>query len=608
MRAGGNSNFEFLIVSMKTDSGIEGHSLGFAGRGADMAGAIAATALKPFFEGKDPLFREQLWQDFRTYDRWWNHVPIYSYGPFDICLWDIAGKMCGLPLYKLLGAYRDKVPVYASSFVLDTPEDYARQALEAKTHRWHAYKLHPPGRVDLDLAAYRACREAVGPDFKLMADPVAAYSYEEALRVGRELERLNYYWFEEPLPDTNFHGLRKLHDCARHSRLWHRGSARFPLFDRAMHFGICCRYRANRRLVEGRRNARYENCPPGGIFRRPLRGAHRDLSCPRDCEPALLRGNFELRVSRTSVPHFGHEFRHEACHRYRCEWLCSSTGSSRNRRGLGLGLHRQLHHEGAMKPSAQVCHRREYTSRRTVRGRVVQLAGELLLACVILPGALPQRAVPAQSGAQAEDGYIGSRACARCHPSIYESFSRTDMGRSMSEATGESLARIPQTASVAAPGLNRRYEVYTKDEKLYQSEFAATAAGKEVFRETRKLDYLIGSGANGIGAIVKQGEYLFEAPLSFYAKPGQWALSPGYEFGDYGFNRPILTGCIACHSGRARIAEAGSGRFQEPPFEELAIGCENCHGPGEAHVIAADTGVLARINRKSCQTVTLAGQ
>jgi hypothetical protein len=245
-----------------------------------------------------------------------------------------------------------------------------------------------------------------------------------------------------------------------------------------------------------------------------------------------------------------------------------------------------------MKPSAQVCHQREYPSRRTVRGRVVQLAGELLLACVILPGALPQRAVPAQSGAQAEDGYIGSRACARCHPSIYESFSRTDMGRSMSEATGELLARLPQTASVAAPGLNRRYEVYTKDQKLYQSEFAATAAGKEVFRETRKLDYLIGSGANGIGAIVKQGEYLFEAPLSFYATPGQWALSPGYEFGDYGFNRPILTGCIACHSGRARIAEAGSGRFQEPPFEELAIGCENCHGPGEAHAIAADLGSL----------------
>jgi L-alanine-DL-glutamate epimerase-like enolase superfamily enzyme len=210
MRTGGSSDFDFLVVTLKTDSGLEGHSLAFAGRGAEMAGAIAATALKPFFQGKDPLFREKLWQEFRVYDRWWNHVPIYSYGPFDVCLWDIAGKQAGLPLYKLLGAFREKVPVYASSFVLKSPEEYAKQALEVKARNWHAYKLHPPGNVDFDLAAYRACREAVGPHFKLMADPVAAYSYEQALRVGRELERLNYYWFEEPLPDTNFQGLRKL--------------------------------------------------------------------------------------------------------------------------------------------------------------------------------------------------------------------------------------------------------------------------------------------------------------------------------------------------------------------------------------------------------------
>jgi L-alanine-DL-glutamate epimerase-like enolase superfamily enzyme len=212
MRTGGKSTFDFLVISMKTDAGIEGHSFGFAGRGAEMAGAIAASAVKPFFLGKDPLFREQLWQEFRVHDRWWNHVPIYSYGPFDICLWDIAAKNAGLPLYKLLGCYREKVPVYASSFVLGLPEDYAKQALEVKSLGWHAYKLHPPGKLDVDLAAYRLCREAVGPEFKLMADPVAAYTYEEALRVGRELEQLKFYWLEEPLPDINFHQLKKLTD------------------------------------------------------------------------------------------------------------------------------------------------------------------------------------------------------------------------------------------------------------------------------------------------------------------------------------------------------------------------------------------------------------
>lgn len=210
MRMGGTSGFEFLVITMRTDEGIEGHSFGFAGRGVEAAGHIAAATMKPFFLGKDPLARERHWHDFRTYDRWWHHAPIYSYGPFDICLWDIAAKSAGLPLYRLIGEYRNKVPVYASSFVLKTPEDYAEQALRVKALGWHAYKLHPPGDYEFDLAAYRLCRSAVGPDFRLMADPVAAYNHEQAFRMGRELEKLNYYWLEEPLFDTDFHGLRKL--------------------------------------------------------------------------------------------------------------------------------------------------------------------------------------------------------------------------------------------------------------------------------------------------------------------------------------------------------------------------------------------------------------
>lgn len=210
MRMGGPSGFEFLCITMRTDEGLEGHSFGFAGRGVEAAGHVAAATMKPFLLGKDPLARERHWQDFRTYDRWWHHAPIYAYGPFDICLWDIAAKQSGLPLYRFLGEYRDEVPVYASSFVLDSPEAYAEQALQVKAKGWHAYKLHPPGRIDFDTQAYRLCREAVGPDFKLMADPVGAYTFEQALRMGRELEKLGYYWFEEPLFDTNYHGLRKL--------------------------------------------------------------------------------------------------------------------------------------------------------------------------------------------------------------------------------------------------------------------------------------------------------------------------------------------------------------------------------------------------------------
>jgi hypothetical protein len=181
-------------------------------------------------------------------------------------------------------------------------------------------------------------------------------------------------------------------------------------------------------------------------------------------------------------------------------------------------------------------------------------------------------------------GYVGSKVCAQCHAPIASKYSRTDMGRSMSEITPALLEKIPTAASVVDDRLHRHFAVRAEDGKLLQSEYQISNDGKEVFRETHPIEWIIGSGANGFGALIKRGEFIFEAPLSFYSKSKAWALSPGYEFGDYGFNRPILPGCIACHSGRPQAVLGGNGRFLDPPFHELAIGCENCHGPGEAHV------------------------
>ena len=189
LRESPKSDLHFLIVTIKTDAGVDGISMGFAGMGAEMAGAIAAQSIKPFFLGRDPLAREKHWYEFRRYDRHWHLTPIYSYGPFDIALWDIAGKLAGMPLYKLLGHFREKVPTYVSSLYLESPQDYAVQVAEFKQKGFHGYKLHPPGDYHEALEAYRLCRQEVGddPHFKLMADPVNAHSYyEEALRMGRE--------------------------------------------------------------------------------------------------------------------------------------------------------------------------------------------------------------------------------------------------------------------------------------------------------------------------------------------------------------------------------------------------------------------------------------
>ena len=74
-----------------------------------------------------------------------------------------------------------------------------------------AYKVHPPGRsFEEDVAIHRAVRQAVGPDFTLMSDPVSPFNLEQAIRFGRELERLNYLWLEEPIFDEEFHSLQEL--------------------------------------------------------------------------------------------------------------------------------------------------------------------------------------------------------------------------------------------------------------------------------------------------------------------------------------------------------------------------------------------------------------
>jgi L-alanine-DL-glutamate epimerase-like enolase superfamily enzyme len=133
----------------------------------------------------------------------------------DLALWDIGGKVAGLPVHKLIGATRDKVPAYASTMVgddvpgcLDTPEAYARFAIWCKERGYPAFKLHtwqPPlagaPSVKRDLEACAAVREAVGPDYPLMLDPYHYYTREEALALAKGIEKLDFLWMEEPMDE-----------------------------------------------------------------------------------------------------------------------------------------------------------------------------------------------------------------------------------------------------------------------------------------------------------------------------------------------------------------------------------------------------------------------
>lgn len=199
---------EVPVVRILTDVGIEGN--GFISLTASgVATAQYLSPLKPLLIGEDPLDRERLWHKLWSISRLL-HLPQPALGAIDVALWDIGGKVANLPIYQLLGGYREKVRACASTMQLTSLDAYVEQALQCKEKGYTALKLHVEGIPERDLAVCRAVRKAVGDDMTLMHDPVGLYDHEQALMVGRELEELKFYWYEEPLPDTDIHGLTQL--------------------------------------------------------------------------------------------------------------------------------------------------------------------------------------------------------------------------------------------------------------------------------------------------------------------------------------------------------------------------------------------------------------
>ncbi len=173
---------------------------------AETAGAIRNRLLGRQIDGPGVVWRE-------LYEA---GLPLGALGAVDIALWDLLGRLEDKPVHALLGTQRQKVKAYVTTgFNLGNPAQYAEYALSCRQAGVHGCKIRPhfaPGAgaegapgigfPDRDMAIYQAVREAVGPDFACMADNGGTYAFDEALRVGRLLDDLQYTWYESPMPET----------------------------------------------------------------------------------------------------------------------------------------------------------------------------------------------------------------------------------------------------------------------------------------------------------------------------------------------------------------------------------------------------------------------
>jgi len=167
------------------------------------------TMLAPNLLGRDPEQRSIIYDDLKREIRAYDHM---GHGVLDIALWDLAGKKYNTSVAKLLGAYRERLPVYASTYHgqlepggLDSPEAYADFAVACKEAGFVGFKIHGwhEGDARKEARTVLGVRAAVGPDMHLMVDPACQLrTWMDALYVGRACDEAGYLWYEDPYRDS----------------------------------------------------------------------------------------------------------------------------------------------------------------------------------------------------------------------------------------------------------------------------------------------------------------------------------------------------------------------------------------------------------------------
>ena len=231
-------DWAWTFVEIKTDEDISGfgESTNWTAGGSFLS-ANAIIQMRELLIGEDPSDIERLWQKiFRAYSYLGSRgLPTTALSGIDIALWDIKGKVAGMPVYELLGgSIRSDVELYANAWFTGckTPEEFAAAAERTIAAGHSAIKLDPflekaftnfsdGGRIsaegeELAYDIVAAIRDAVGPKIEILIDAHGNFDVPTAIRLANNLfDRSNIGWFEEPVPPEGIDALKVVRENSR---------------------------------------------------------------------------------------------------------------------------------------------------------------------------------------------------------------------------------------------------------------------------------------------------------------------------------------------------------------------------------------------------------
>lgn len=206
----------FTIVRIRTDQGLEGIGMTYHEVGGEATRALIGHDIVPKIRGRDPMDTEVIWAELFHYLRGVGRkgLAFAAISAIDVALWDLKGKILGLPLYRLLGGGRKRVPVYASGGWTSYDDDQLVAEMTdmvAQGYSHVKFKVGVDGATNprRDAARVRKVRDAVGPEVRLLLDANNCWDAATAAQFANSVRECDILLFEEPVLADDIPGLAR---------------------------------------------------------------------------------------------------------------------------------------------------------------------------------------------------------------------------------------------------------------------------------------------------------------------------------------------------------------------------------------------------------------